>query len=219
MLINESLYVKNAFDFLLDSKAIEIIEEKISDLEFDMSKENPDYSKYEFLEALKQLRDNPIEVIQRYQLNCSGATSFYQLFIDGEKIKMYECKDGRSGRLVHCYNNKKDMEKHFTSLVNFLDNAIFVGRKFERTKPVNDADGWEDFGYMCSEGDIVLYAMQDLFLTYNNVSSEYKLISYKYTLDGKYIFFGPIYYEFKDKRKIYYDIENQVIGRGKSRRL
>ena len=67
---------------------------------------------------------------------------------------------------------------------------------------------------------IVLYCMQDLFLVKSidiGLGERYKLINSRYTLDGNYEFFGPVYEEYRDKDKVYAEILQQVTQYNKGR--
>ena len=76
---------------------------------------------------------------------------------------------------------------------------------------------------MCDSSAIsdytVLYATRDLFLIkrINNIfgKEKYDLINSRYTLDGNYEFFGPIYEEYRDTNKVYREILEQVNGYNK----
>lgn len=70
---------------------------------------------------------------------------------------------------------------------------------------------------------IVLYATQELFLIKRKdriLGEEYALINSRYTLDGNYEFFGPVYGEYRDTNKVYTEILEQVNGykKGKGRK-
>ena len=111
----------------------------------------------------------------------------------------------------------------------FLKKATFVGRQFNRTKPITSALGKEDKSYMNSNSGIsetkyiVIYATQELFLIkrINRIlGQKYDLIDSRYALDGNYEFFGPVYEEYSDTNKVYREILEQVKGynKGKGRK-
>lgn len=117
------------------------------------------------------------------------------------------------------FPSKESLEEQFTSLYDFLNIATFIGKEFNRTKPLKLLSGidksytHEESTSKCSTKYIVLYATQDLFLIKRieyDYSKKYDLINSYYTLDGNYAFYGETHDEYRDKNKIYNEILEQI---------
>lgn len=149
----------------------------------------------------------------------AGTESFWQLSATNDKLiilnrcdKMFQSK--------RVYSSIERIKNDFIKLSDFLEKAIFVGRKFKRIKPTKDSGGEQDDSYILydkkfSSQYIVLYATQDLFLIKRIdriLGEEYALINSRYTLDGNYEFFGPVYEEYRDRNKVYREILEQING-------
>jgi len=140
----------------------------------------------------------------------SGTDDFWQIFVSND-ITMIRCN---LIQIVRKYKSKTDMEEDFIRLSDFLERSVFVGREFRRTKPTKTASGQDDKSYM--DGStikyIVLYATQDLFLIkwLGLNEDKYALVNSRYTLDGNYEFFGKVYEEYRDTRKVYSEIMEQI---------
>lgn len=120
------------------------------------------------------------------------------------------------GRLNNSYSSFDELNKNFIRLSDFLKIAKFVGREFKRNKPIKDYAGEDDNSFRQIIDNrtkyIVLYATQELFLIkrVDKYRDKYALINSRYTLDGNYEFFGPVYEEYRDTKKVYSEIFNQV---------
>lgn len=157
----------------------------------------------------------------------AGTQSFWQLLTKDDKLIILNRCD-KTFQSKRVYSSIKNMKNDFIKLSDFLEKATFVGRKFKRTKALTDLTGDIDQSYMDFNLDIyeikyiVLYATQDLFLIkmISKYEEEYALINSKYTLDGNYEFFGPVYEEYRNMNKVYKEILEQVNGcnKGKGRK-
>ncbi len=183
------------------------LDDQINELEFETSKENPDFGLFDHLERFKLIRDIA------GQLDYSGTHSFWKVFTDGETFEMVNCE---VPYLKRSYSSLNELNKNFIRLSDFLKIAKFVGREFKRNKPIKDYAGLDDNSFRQTKDNrtkyIVLYATKELFLIkrIDNLSDEYALINSRYTLDGNYEFFGPVYEEYRDTKKVYSEIFNQV---------
>lgn len=207
------IYLKRGPEIYNPDKDIDEISDKISDIEFDMSKENPDFSgstKLENYQALKNFTES-----LRGKMDYTGTTHFWQVnAINDSQIELNMCES--TSEISKTYTSIGKLKKDFIKLSEFLEKATFVGREFKRTSPILTFSGKLDKSYMQIIGItkyIVLYATQDLFLIkrindYGN--AKYALINSRHTLDGKYEFFGPVYEEYKDKNKVYSEILAQA---------
>ena len=162
--INGELYVKRGPSIFKSADHLESLNDEINDIEFDTSKENPDFRKLPLLDAYRGLKD--MVTSWDGKLDYSGTDSFWQLSTyDGVNLKLTECM--ASLKNVEAYKSKKDLDKDFVKLSQFLNKATFVGREFKRTKPTKTSTGKDDRSYMwLFDGDkaylnghcIVLYA-------------------------------------------------------------
>lgn len=223
--INGEVYLKRGPEIYDISDKISKIEEEIKEIEFDMSKENPDFSKASRISELQDLKERT--KCLEGELDYSGTSSFWQVFTaNGQNYIMRECKEFEIVQKE--YNSIKELNKHFIKLSDFLNESIFIGREFKRTKPIKIRTGKNDRSYMKEfKGTpqiIVLYAAKDLFLAIKITKSQilggdrYILINSEYTLDENYYFFGPEYVEYRDKNKVYREILEQVSGHNKGKR-
>lgn len=214
--MNGEIYVKNGPEPFNARKYSERIDSNILDLEFETSKENPDFQLANVLEQYKDLRDhfNALDGKTDY----SFTDQFFQLTTNGKEYELENCRRYEFDlKKVVVYKNKEEMEKHFTSLVDFLNIAVFVGKKFQRTKPITTLNGGFNKSFMnpiqFKSEYIVLYATQDLFLAYSLnsiIGNRYTLINSQYTLDGNYEFYGQVFNEYRDKAKVYREICEQI---------
>lgn len=92
-IINGELYLKRGPEiFNPSSSELSELDDKISDIEFDISKENPDFSRLPMLDKYKDLK-NMLKAA-RGQQDYSGTNSFWQLFtMDGNNFNLYECDE------------------------------------------------------------------------------------------------------------------------------
>ncbi len=224
--INGELYLKRGPKIIDISDKIIELNDKIKDIEYDISKENPDFSNAPLLEYYKQLKDE-LESLGN-QLDYRYTDKFFQLFTpDGNTFTLTPCELAGFIPQAKEYHSKEKLANDFIKLSDFLNKATFVGKEFKRTKPITLTSGRLDRNYMINNSRtkyIILYAMQDLFLakridTLNPkcITSRYILINSLYTLDGKYEFFGPIHEEYRDKNKVYSEILKQVNKYNKGR--
>lgn len=224
--INGEIYLKRGPEIFDSNAAISKIDAEIKEIEFDMSKENPDFSRASQISDLQDLKDQVQSF--RGQLDYSGTNSFWQIFTaDGQSYIMFECQKFDIAQKE--YNSIRELNKHFIKLSDFFKESTFVGKEFKRTKPIKLKDGRNDRSYMHDfKGHpqiIILYATKDLFLARRIEKSKifgedsYILINSRYTLDGNYEFFGPEYIEYRDKDKVYREILKEVsnYNKGKGR--
>lgn len=225
-IIDGEIYLKRAPKVNNYSQLIEETKDTIFDIEFDISKEKPDFSKSksldEYRHQLNRIQHN------HNQLDYSENIYFWQLSTeDGQTISLTICTPYIGNKNI-VYHSIERMNQDYIKLSEFLEKATFVGRKFRRTKPIINTDGEEDLTYtkdslatVINTQYIVLYATQELFLIKRidmMHKDEYSLIVSKYTLDGNYEFFGPVYEEYKDKNKVYTEILEQVSNYNRGKR-
>ena len=168
IIYNGEIYLKRGPEIIDPRNSIEYqeLEDTISDIEFELSKENPDLSKAEYLEPLQAYKD--ILDSKKSITNYSGTNNFWELYTnDGKHIAM---KSNEQHPLIKDYNSVEEMNKDFIKLTEFLKKSTYVGMEFVRTKPIVTYDNKFDRSFMKinplleEEKHIVLYAMQDLFL-------------------------------------------------------
>lgn len=226
IIYNGEIYLKRGPEIIDPRTSFEYqkLEEIISDIKFDASKENPDISKLGYLDQLEEYKS--FLDTQKTITNYLGTNTFWQLYtIDGKHIIM---KSNEQHPLIKDYTSPKEVTKDFIKLSDFLNISTFVGKKFIRTSPRLTLNGKIDGSFMPSkypyskEEYIVLYAMQDLFLirVKNDpfIEDRYELINSKYTLDGNYKFIGKVYPEYKDKLKVYTEIFQQLTSKQKKKK-
>lgn len=204
IIINGDIYLKRGPEIFNPDSSLD---DEINELEFETSKEIPDFELFDYLEKFKSIRG------MAGQQDYWGTDSFWKMFTDGETFEMLEC---RQPYLKKSYSSFDELNKNFIRLSDFLKIAKFVGREFKRNKPIKDYAGEDDNRYCLLKNDgtkyVVLYATQELFLIkwINNLFDEYALIKSRYTSDGNYEFFGPVHEEYRDTKKVYSEIFNQV---------
>lgn len=215
--INGEIYLKKGPSIFNSTITLSDVYERIDDLNFELSKENPDFSLARDLKAYENLKDQ-FEAVDG-KLDYSYTEDFWQAYKERNGILL---KCSYSNSVERVYKDIEQLESDFVKLSDFLDKATFVGRKFRRTKPVIHHTGKGDKSYMFVDDKyyyIVLYAMQDLFLvmkhSYNG--DEYLLINSQYTLDGNYEFYGEVFQEYADKDMVYREILEQI--ENKNRKL
>ncbi len=226
IIYNGEIYLKKGPEIINPRNSIEYqeLEDTIADIEFELSKENPDLSKAEYLEPLQAYKS--ILDSQENIINYSGTNNFWELYTsDGKHIAM---RSNELHPLIKDYNGIEEINKDFIKLTDFLKKSTYVGREFIRTKPIITCDNKHDRSFMKinpileKEKHIVLYAMQDLFLIRviddPFIKPRYELVNSKYTLDGNYKFIGEVYSEYKDKAKVYREIYEELKENNKKKR-
>lgn len=222
--INGEIYLKRGPEIYDPNDEISKIDDEIKEIEFDMSKENPDFSRASQLEDYQSLKERMKSL--EGQLDYRGTSSFWQVFTeDGQNFIVRECQI--FDIIQKRYSSIRELHKYFIKLSDFFKESTFVGREFKRTKPIKLSDGRNDRNYMHdlkgSPQIIVLYATKDLFLAIQIEKSHifggdrYILINSGYTLDGNYKLFGPEYIGYRDKDKVYREILEQVSGYNKGK--
>ena len=80
IIYNGEIYLKRGPEIIDPRNSIEYqeLEDTISDIEFELSKENPDLSKAEYLEPLQAYKD--ILDSKKSITNYSGTNSFWELY-------------------------------------------------------------------------------------------------------------------------------------------
>lgn len=218
IIYNGEIYLKRGPEIINPQKSKEYqkLEELISDIRFESSKENPDLSKLKYLEPLEDYKKNLDS--QETRINYSGTNTFWQLYTpEGNNIFMVS---NELYPLIKSYKDIESMNKDFIKLSDFLNISVFVGKEFVRTSPRITSRGKIDKDFMkttlAKEKYIVLYAMQDLFLIRVKddpfIDDRYELVSSKYTLDNNYKFIGKEYSEYRDKTKVHKEIFKQLVG-------
>lgn len=118
------------------------------------------------------------------------------------------------------YNNEKELNEDFFPLFQFINNSVFVGREFKRTKPVQISKNYAFKKYipdsLYNTRYIVLYTTQELFLAIKTddylKSKEYIIVEKRYIEDGCYEFFGKTYNEYHNPLKVYIEIAMQTLS-------
>jgi len=224
-IIDGEIYLKKNPKVTDYSDLAEELKGIITDIEYDISKENPDFSMATKLGGYKHLLDR-VE-FHNGKLSYIDNIYFWQLSTqDGSTINMTRCEPYIGNPTVK-YCSIEKLNRDYIKLSDFLEKAIFVGRSFRRTKPIIDIYEKQDntytddsFASIINTQYIVLYAMQDLFLIKRKDAiheDEYGLIDSRYTLDGNYEFFGPVYEEYNNKNRVYSEILEQISKYNKGR--
>jgi hypothetical protein len=109
------------------------------------------------------------------------------------------------------YHGFKSLNRSFISLIDFLNNAKYIGRYLKRTKV--------GFGYMSEDKRcFVLYMYDNIAIcrvTYDDILTgdyvdQYVILSSQYLEDGYYEFYGDCIESFDDRQAVYNEIFNQV---------
>ena len=169
---------------------------------------------------------NIIEDINYYKemnyLEYETINNFYQLNTNGLEFNIINCTDKNQ---YAEYIDKETMERDYISLIDFLQQAKFIGRKFYRTKSIISASVYEAIAYM-EDNDyenneiteyIVLYATENLFLIKSihqhgeKYFTNYEIVDERYIKDNNYKFYGEVHNEYKDKNSLYIDILKEII--------
>lgn len=213
--MNGEIFLRNGADTYKSRKALHEVEKIIKKLEEELEKEESDELLFLELEEYMMIRDNLEE--NKMQLDDLYIDEFYVLITNGVDFQLESSKHHLNESDYRIYHDKSQMTREFTSLIDFLNTATFVGRKFRRLKPIV-TDGIKDYSYtdlqLKLDGEvIVLYAMQDLFLVKDMskmFGTRYELIRSKYTLDNNYEFYGKVYNEYADMGQVYKEISIQL---------
>ena len=206
VLINGEIYIKNGSEPYHMS---ERTKDLIYDLDFDASKENPDFVAMEYVDKFRQFEG--LEGEDDY----SGCNEFWVSMIDENGINMIEQSLLNTTKR---FANKQELDKSFTRLTDFLEHARYVGRYFKRTKPVNS----NDKSYMEDDNSaLVLFATDRLMLIkYSGFDSEkFEMLSPRYFEDGNFEFYGEFVGEYSDKTSLYQAINEQIVSSNKRRSL
>lgn len=166
-----------------------------------------------------------------YYIDDSGVDSFFQICENGlENYKLYEYDN--CGIIKEHENISLDkLKEGFIKLSDFLKNATFVGREFERKgatirysyygeSHVEKRDASYVEGFNEGEKNIVLYIKGNIFLVKHitNNTCEYRIVGCRYTQDGNYKFLGPVYEEYNDRKKVYSEILEQINNYNKTKK-
>ena len=110
------------------------------------------------------------------------------------------------------FTDKKELDRTFTRLLIFLNEAQYVGRYFKRTKPIEDN---HDKSFMeNNQGCLALYTDGKKMLVKCkdcDGTERYEMIHSYYLEDGNYDFYGEHTDAYKDKMKVYTEINQQII--------
>lgn len=213
--MNGEVYVRNGADTYRSRKALQEVERII--LKLEKEQEQDEYNELVDLELEEyiMIRDRLKE--QGMILDSRYIDEFYVLKTNGVNFELESSTNHLKEADYRTYNSKKMLDNEFTSLIDFLNKATFVGRKFRRLKPI-EVEGIKDYSYtdiqLKLDGEvIVLFAMQDLFLVKDMsyiFKEKYELISSKYLLDCNYEFYGNKYIEYNNKALIYKEVVKQL---------
>ena len=123
--------------------------------------------------------------------------------------------DGSIVSSAKYYHGFKSLNRSFISLIDFLNNAKYIGRYFKRNKVTSGIrSSYMDENKRC----FVLYMYDNIaicrevfddILTGDYVD-QYVILSSKYLEDGYYEFYGDCIESFDDRQAVYNEIFNQV---------
>lgn len=204
LVINGDIYIKRGPKKLPPKPKVTSLDKKISEIEFGMSKEDPDFNQLGFLEFLKQARDNTQIDNDEDRYDYSGTDVFWQLYTeDGKNIQLYA--EIGPFEEVKNFTSKEDLDKQFIRLVDFMKNAEFIGKETLSKSALGPPLKY-----------IVLFGTKDLLLVKGpNVVTgveEYSLVRRD---DQKFL--GPVHKEYRDISKVYSDICRQLTKRNKNK--
>lgn len=138
----------------------------------------------------------------------SNMDSFWVSRFYENRFAMVECHD----RLTTMeYPNENELSKDFSTLIYFLTNSQFIGREFRRTKPLKIGDRLCTSFMENSENIIALYASLDLIIA--KQADKFVIIEGRFLVDGNYEFLGEIHNEYRDRRMVYGQIQQQVLSK------
>ena len=142
--MNGEVYVRNGADTYRSRKALQEVERII--LKLENVQEQDEYNELVDLELEEyiMIRDRLKE--QGMLLDSEYIDEFYVLKTNGVDFEL-ESSTTHSNEIDYReYTSKKMLDNEFTSLIDFLNKATFVGRKFRRLKPF-EVEGIKDNSY------------------------------------------------------------------------
>ncbi len=182
--------------------------------------ENNDY-KSELIERLYELTNDYNYYIENAGLDYGSIIDFYFLITNGYNYQLTNSSD--PSNYIE-YNDIRLLENDFISLIDFLKEAEFIGRKFYRTKSIISPSINEAIQYMDDRENnelgycefIALYKTKDLLLVQRIYKDKeiyltnYEIIDKRYLQDNNIKYYGEVYNIFKDKFNLYIDILKEI---------
>lgn len=163
-----------------------------------------------------------------YCIDTRGVDSFYQIFFDEEQFKFYQYRSDVYDKYFEVGNiSLEKINEGYIRLVDFLKEAVFVGREFKRILPVITYYGTNNIKYSMKDNayldvddigkNIVLCMKDNIFLVkhISRFGEEYRIIGCNYIFDGNYEFYGDVYEEYKNMDRVYLEIIEQINNFGK----
>lgn len=206
VIINGEIYIKKG-PSLFDSS---FYDDFISEKEFEASKEGASTSDMAKLEQYKEVQEMAHALDGA--LDYSYTNDFHILNYNGEEYLMYNHTRLLGGHIHNKYfTSLYELKKEYISLIDFMNKATFIGRRFNRTKPVEN----DDRSFMNSDINrmpIALYGSLDLLIVIDPYDNGIRIINSRYLQDKNFEFVGDeIYLEYKDKGKLYKAILTQIL--------
>lgn len=206
--INGEIYIKNGPDiFYMDNQYKEMIKQmEINSIDGMLAPYEEEY-----LNNMKIIKE--AEGSKDY----SYCDEFWISTVEENGINMSTCPYYSSEDIEErFFTDKKELDRHFTRLMGFLNNAEYVGKYFKRTASIG-----KDKSYMDSDNEcLVLYSDGKRMLVLEKIANfepKFEMLRPRYIEDGNYEFYGEYTDKYKDKVSLYKAISNQLISRKKER--
>lgn len=194
--------------------------DEIEDFKYQIEDELNESHKYELEERLYELIKEYNYLKGMNGIDYAPMLDFYFLNTNGVNHQIINSANTRE---YEEYKDIKDINKNYISLVDFLENSEFIGRKFYRTKSIISPSISEAISYMEEDNDeleiieyIALYKTNDLLLIkriYKNKDfylTNYDIVDKRYIQDNNLEYYGKVYEEYKDKYNLYMDILREI---------
>ena len=184
---------------------------KIKDLEFKSYTAGLSGVENEHLEMLKSFKS--IEGEPDY----SGCSDFWISYINKSGVNMVNMSFPST--YYKTYNNIEEIKKKYMKLVDFLNDAEYIGRYFRRTSKRLTTSGRDDISYMGTSSQTLALYKKDNMLLVKSISpfleDEFEMLLPQYLEDGQYSFYGKCNDSYTDKKELYSLIHEQLIGKNK----
>ena len=211
VLFNGEIYIKNGPEpFYLSEESHDIMH----DLEYESTKKNPSLGDLYLLEGYQWLQEYEGE------RDYSGCDHFWISLVEPFQTTMVEQNNnGNIAVLKRSFPDKDTILKKYTPLVDFLDQAKYIGRYFKRTAPTA-YNGATDY-FNEDQSVFVLYATDHNMLVRVTFLGEttYCMISPSYLEDRNYTYYGKYNEDFIDKKQISREIMNQILENVKQKQI
>ena len=146
----------------------------------------------------------------------NGCSEFWTSIVSDNGIYMMEQSENKLFVTIFNYKSRKDLNKDFIRLSEFLGKAMYVGRYLKRTSQLDSNE------VLMNEDNtvFVLYELNDLMLVNNRIDGyqRYKILPALFTEDGNYTYYGPYTSEFDNREEISGEIYRQVLRYNKGKR-